>query len=59
MDGRGRDDLGRGHGGHALEGFVFHRLVLLTAVTKGSVLTQMEGGMMCVCVLAVAVAVVG
>lgn len=44
VDGRGGDDLGRGHGGHALEGFVFHRLVLLTAVTKGSALTRMEGG---------------
>lgn len=50
MDGRGGDDLGRGHGGHALEGFVFHGLVLLTAVTRGSALTQMEGGMVCVCV---------
>lgn len=28
VDSRGRDDLSRGHGGHALEGFVFHCLVL-------------------------------
>lgn len=43
MDGRGRDDLSRGHGGHALQGFVFHRLVLKTAVTKGLALTHDEG----------------
>lgn len=43
----GRDDLSRGHGGHALEGFVLHCLVLLTAVTKGLALTQKGGGGAC------------
>lgn len=28
VNSRGRDDLSRGHGGHALEGFVLHCLVL-------------------------------
>lgn len=40
VNSRGRDYLSRGHGGHALEGFVLHGLVLLTAVTKGLALTQ-------------------